>query len=307
MIGSTIPISGTAAGEAFVTGDTQTVDDATRDPRVFRPAIEALGAGAVVYVPLQGGDGVLGVLSVDNARGGRVFDELDIAVTTSFAHQAALAIEFARSRGARDRMRVLEDRERIGRNLHDTVVQRLFAIGMLLQATIADRTDIEAEQIAKAIDEVDATIKEIRTSIFTLSTPLKVGLRSEILDLVEAYAERSTFETQVVFDGPVDTAVPPEVAQHLLACVREALSNASRHASATHVCVSLAVGDEVVLTVGDDGQGFEGRVRRSGLANMEERAAVLEGKLEVVSSPDSGTTVTWRVPVPEEEAAPRDA
>lgn len=307
VVGAVVPIAETAAGEAFRSGTTQTVDDAAKDPRVFQPAIEALHAGAVVYVPLQGTDEVLGVLSIDNTRGGRTFDELDIDVTTSFAHQAALAIELARSRGAHDRMRMLEDRERIGRNLHDTVVQRLFAIGMLLQSTIAERTDPAAERIAKAIDEVDATIKEIRSSIFTLSTPVKVGLRREILDLVDEYADRSDFEPQVVFDGPVDTAIPAGLARNLLACVREAVSNASRHARAEHLYLSLTVADEVVLTVRDDGVGFaDGGGRRSGLANLEQRAGSLGGSCEIVSAPGEGTTVTWRSPLPIDDDGARD-
>ncbi len=297
VVGMAVPIAETAAGEAFLSGETQTVVDAANDPRVFQPAIEALQAGSVVYVPLQGAGEILGVLSVDTVRDGRTFDELDVDVTTSFARQAALAIELARSRGARDRMRMLEDRERIGRNLHDTVIQRLFAIGMLLQATIADRDDPAAERVAKAIDEVDATIKEIRSSIFTLSTPPKVGLRSAIVDLVEEYADRSGFEPHVVLDGPIDTTLAPELARSVLACVREAVSNASRHAEAHHVYLSLTVADDVLLTVRDDGIGFaENQERRSGLVNLERRAAEFGGSCEVVSAPGDGTVVTWRSP-----------
>ncbi len=297
IVGISVPVEGTAAGQAYLEGVTHIVEDATQDPRVFLPAIAALQPGAVVYVPLRGADRVLGVLSVDNTKGGRPFADMDVDVITSFARQAALAIELARSRRDNDRMRTLEDRERIGRNLHDTVIQRLFAVGMLLQSTIADAAGSQAPRISKAIDEVDATIKEIRTSIFSLATPPKSGVRVEILDLVNEYAERAGFEAHVVFDGPVDTAIDADVARHLVACTREAVSNASRHARASRVEVSVQVADEIVLRVTDDGVGFQaGHDRRSGVANLESRAAALSGTFEITSEPGAGTTIVWRVP-----------
>ena len=296
--GMTIPVEGTAAGEAYTTGEIQVVRDAADDPRVFLPAIEVLRPGPVVYAPFSGADRTLGVLSVDNAKGGRLFDALDLEVIGGFARQAGLAIELARSRGDRDRLRMLEDRERIGRNLHDTVIQRLFAVGMLLQATVAGRDDPMTDRISKAIDEIDTTIKEIRTSIFMLSAPPQVGVRAEILDVVNEYADRAGFEPHVVFDGPVDAAITGRVQRHLVATVREAVSNASRHAQAERVEVSLAVGDDVVLRVSDDGIGLpEGEIRHSGLANLRARAEELDGWFDVTSTPGSGTIVTWSVPL----------
>jgi signal transduction histidine kinase len=298
IVGLSVPVEGTAAGQAYLEGVTQTVEDATQDPRVFLPAIAALQPGAVVYVPLRGADRILGVVSVDNTKGGRPFADMDVDVIAGFARQAALAIELARSRRDNDRMRTLEDRERIGRNLHDTVIQRLFAVGMLLQSTIADASSPQSARISKAIDEVDATIKEIRTSIFSLASPPKSGVRVEILDLVHDYAERTGFEPHVVFDGPVDTAISPDVGRHLVACTREAVSNAGRHAQATRVEVSVRVTDELVLRVVDDGIGIApGQSRRSGVANLESRAAALSGTFELISEPGAGTTVVWRVPM----------
>ena len=302
-VGMKVPVEGTAAGDACITGETQVVDDATQDPRVFLPAIGALQPGSVVYAPVSGADGVFAVLSVDIAKGGRSFEALDIDVIGSFARQAGLAIELARSRGNQDRVRMLEDRERIGRNLHDTVIQRLFAVGMLLQATIKNRSGADSDRISRAIDEIDTTIKEIRTSIFTLAHQRDTGVRAEILELVQGYADVAGFEPHVLFDGPVDTAIPVEVASHLFAVVREAVSNASRHASAKRVEVSLVVTDQIVLQISDDGVGLpEKRVRRSGIANMEARAVELGGSLEVASVDGCGTTVTWRVPL---SVAPR--
>jgi signal transduction histidine kinase len=297
-IGLSVPTEGTAAGDACRSGETQVVDDASRDLRVFLPAIEVLQPGPVVYAPFAGADGMFGVLSVDNTRDGRRFEPLDVEVIGSFARQAGLAVELARSRGDRDRVRLLEERERIGRNLHDTVIQRLFAVGMLLQATVASEPDGDTARTWRAIDEIDATIKEIRTSIFTLSHPTTTGLRAEIISLVYDYAEVAGFEPHVTFDGPVEVAIPAEIAPQIVAVVREAVSNASRHARASRVEVSLAVSREIVLDVVDDGVGISGAVqRRSGLANLETRAAELGGSLAIAPTPGGGTTVTWRIPI----------
>lgn len=297
-LGLTVPVSDTAAGDAFRTGETQVVPDLEHDPRVIPPAIEALRPGPVVYAPLRGTDEVLGVLTVYNVKDGRVFTDLDIQVIATFARQAAVAIELARSRGDRDRVRILEDRERIGRNLHDTVIQRLFAVGMLLQASITEEADPSGRRIAKAIDEIDATIKEIRTSIFSLAAPSGRGVRSAILDVVNDYADRSGFVPNVVFDGPVDTAVPGVLVPHLIAVVREVLSNVSRHADATRVDVLVRIDDDVVLRISDDGVGLPGPGgRRSGLANLEARAVAVGGSFVVESASGAGTTLTWRAPL----------
>jgi signal transduction histidine kinase len=298
--GMRVPIEGTIAGDVFRSGEARLVDDATAEPRVFLPALEPLLPGPVVYVPLTGSGEIVGVLSVDNTKGGRAFDDLDIQVIGSFARQAALSIELVRSRGDRERVQMLEDRERIGRNLHDTVVQRLFAVGMLLQATIGERPGPEADRVSKAIDEIDATIKEIRTSIFSLSSPARTGVRREILDLVHEYAERCGIEPHVVFEGPVDTGIPPDGVGDLLAVIREAVSNVARHANAKRVEVAVRLEGDVVVEVSDDGDGIPpDQRRRSGLANLEERAVARGGSLVVTSRPSGGTTLTWTVPAVE--------
>jgi GAF domain-containing protein len=223
IVGMLVPIEGTVAGDAFRSGETLLVEDATSDPRVYLPAIEPLRPGPVVYAPLVAADETLGVLSVDNAKGGRAFTPLDIEVVTSFARQAALALDLARSRGNQDKIRMLEDRERIGRNLHDTVVQRLFAVGMQLQGTLMADPSGQRERIGQAIDEIDATIKEIRTSIFLLSTPPAHGLRQEVTSIVDGYAEREGWLVRVGFDGAVDSAIPVELVQHVEAVIRVAV------------------------------------------------------------------------------------
>jgi signal transduction histidine kinase len=297
MRGARVPIEGTVAGEAFLRGENLLVEDATSEPRDRLPALEPLKPGPVAFVPLIGGGETIGILSVDNTVSGRAFDPSDVDVIGSFARQAALAVELARRRGDRERVHMLEDRERIGRNLHDGVVQRLFAVGMLLQATIGDRSDEEAARVSKAIDEIDATIKEIRTSIFSLSTPPAGGIRTEIVNLVNNVAERSQLESHVVFEGPIDAALPAEMTNDVIAVLREAISNVARHARASRLDVTVQVGDEVVLEVSDDGDGLpECATRRSGLANLEERAAAHHGSLTVAALPSGGTQLTWRAP-----------
>ena len=297
VVGLRIPIDGTAAGDAYRTGETLVVEDATSDPRVFLPAIEPLRPGPVVYAPLVAADETLGVLSVDNAKGGRAFDALDIDVVTSFARQAALALDLARSRGNRDRIRLLEDRERIGRNLHDTVVQRLFAVGMQLQASLMADPAEQRDRIEQSIDEVDATIKEIRTSIFQLSTPAPKGLRHEITTLVDGYADRSGVAARVVFDGPVDTAISADVALEVAAVVREGVSNVIRHANARRVDVLVEAADNILVRIADDGDGIPAsETRRSGLTNLSRRAEKLGVSFDVTSTP-GGTTLTWRAPL----------
>ncbi len=297
VIGVRVPINGTAAGDAYLTGETLVIGDAETDAREFLPAIEPLSPGTVIYAPLVAADETLGVLSVDNAKGGRAFGALDIEVVTSFARQAALALDLARSRGNRDRIRMLEDRERIGRNLHDTVVQRLFAVGMQLQASLmADPAD-QRDRIEQSIDELDATIKEIRTSIFLLSTPAEHGLRHEITALVDGYADVSDLLVRVVFDGPVDTAISPEVAKHVEAVVREGVSNVVRHANARHVDVLVEAARDVRVRISDDGEGIpEIGTRRSGLTNLGRRAEELGGSFDVTSTA-RGTTLIWRAPL----------
>jgi signal transduction histidine kinase len=292
-----VPVEGTRAGDAFRTGQPCFVEDATTDARVYLPAIEALRPGPVIYAPLVAAHGTLGVLAVDNTRGGRSFDAVDVEVVASFARQAALAIDLARSRIDREHVNTLEDRERIGRNLHDTVIQRLFAVGMQLQASLSGDGGQQRDRVEKAIDEIDATIKEIRTSIFTLSTPPKQGLRHEIITLVDGYAEQAALAHHVVFDGPVDTAVAPAVAREVEAVVREAVSNVARHAHASRVDVTITAADHLVVEVADDGAGIDPhQTRRSGLANLDRRAAALGGTCECTTS-NAGTTIRWCVPM----------
>jgi signal transduction histidine kinase len=219
---------------------------------------------------------------------------------STFAGQAALALERARAQEQRQQFAVLEDRERIARDLHDVVIQRLFATGMQLQGAVPHAARAEAvKRINAAVDDLDATIRDIRRSIFELRTPTGPSLRTELHDTVDAAATTLGFRPVLDTIGPVDSAIPDDIVPELMAVLREALSNVARHAQATDVRVSVsATGPEVVLRVEDNGVGADAGGARGGIVNMSERANDLGGAFEIGPRPDGkGTVVTWRAPI----------
>jgi signal transduction histidine kinase len=232
----------------------------------------------------------------------------DQELLASFADQAGLALDRAQAVVDREELAVISDRERIARDLHDTVIQRLFATGLSLQgaARLAASNPEVASRLESAVDDLDLTVKHIRTAIFGLesarrSTTAGGGLRAQVLALAGEASGSLGFEPRVLFDGPVDSEVSSNAGAELVTVLREALSNAARHAGASSVDVEVVVaGDEVRLVVRDDGRGFDPsspRDRGLGLRNMRTRAERLGGGLELRSSPDgSGTTLEWRAP-----------
>lgn len=253
-------------------------------------------------------DGVLAVLMLlwdeDAAIPGR--DSVEMA--GSFAAQVAVILVLARARQAHEQLVVVEERDRIARDLHDLVIQRLFATGMMLQGTsrIAVLEEAVEQRLSKAVDELDETIREIRQTIFALHEPMDgsdASLRGRVLREAEQSAASLGFEPSVRFIGAVDTLVPDSVSEHLVAALREALANAAKHADARQVDVTLqAAGTEVTLVVEDDGVGLSmnGASRLSGVANLRTRAADLGGTCEIGRlSDEGGTRLEWRVPLVE--------
>jgi len=200
-------------------------------------------------------------------------------------------------------LRVVEDRERIARELHDTVIQRLFATGLALQSAAARTSDAAmAERLAHAVDDLDDTVRHIRTTIFELQRDRIPGrsIRREVLDLVTETTESTALEAVVRFEGPVDLTVPETVADHLVAVVREAVTNVVKHAEAATVDIRVRVGDDaLVLTVVDDGTGVpvERRTDGNGLRNLRHRAERLGGSMAVEDVAGGGTVFEWRVPL----------
>jgi len=264
--------------------------------------------GPTLVVPLCHADHVLGVLVVAHAPANHPFRDDEIRLVKLFADQAALALHNRELRSELERLSLLEDRERIARDLHDTVIQRLFATGMSLQASIrlTESSDLR-ERIEQGITDLDDTIRSIRTTIFDLqqseASTQNSGVRSQVLSVATEAARGLGFEPIVQFSGSVDTAVEEDVLAEMIPTLREALSNVARHARAKSAAVTVVATDEIVLTVTDDGVGLPAtRVAGSkGIANMTERAEKLGGTARFERSDKGGTRLVWSVPMAETE------
>ncbi len=214
-----------------------------------------------------------------------------------------LESELARARAEAEQLQLVSERERIARELHDTVIQRLFAVGLALEATSRrPAADMQA-RLQQAVDDIDDTIRAIRSSIFTLETRTESprSLRSHVLDVVRECAPTLGFEPAVSFDGPIDTLTTAEITESLVAVLREALSNIARHAHATSATVAVNAHDEITLVVTDDGIGAPSFEREGGhgIHNLHERARLLGGDASIGPLEPHGTRVQWRVPLPE--------
>jgi signal transduction histidine kinase len=295
LIGATVGVDQSHFGPALASRMHLAVDSL----RAAAPWPVPLPGRPATVVPLATADALHGLLVMvaPDADGDRGTDEM--AMLSTFAGQAALAFERALAQEEREMYMILEDRERIARDLHDVVIQRLFATGMQLQS--AARLSIKAEvaeRINSAVDDLDTTIREIRSAIFELRTPMTAQLRVEIREVVAAAGDQLGLRPALELDGPLDSAVPGEVRADLLAVLREALSNVVRHAGAHAVQVRVAVAaGEVHLRVSDDGRGMPEGGRRSGIENMRARAEKVGGEFDLRSNAPRGTIVEWSVPV----------
>ncbi len=201
---------------------------------------------------------------------------------------------------ARHRRTLAEDHERIGRELHDTVIQELFAAGMTLQVLEQGLAPETAGRVAEVVDALDATISRIRSVIFGLRKPVEVsrGLRRRLTDMVAGLTDALGFEPHCRLEGPLDTQLPDATVDQVLAVAREALTNVAKHADASGAELLVHLGDDLLVEVVDDGTGMaEGVGRRSGHANLAQRAERMGGHFEVSSGHGEGTTIRWRVPV----------
>ncbi|SHG85260.1 sensor histidine kinase [Streptoalloteichus hindustanus] len=242
-----------------------------------------------------------GVVLALRRRGAEPFLPDEVPLLASFADQAAIALELAAKHHAQRELDVLADRDRIARDLHDHVIQRLFATGLGLQGTLRRSADAEVRRrIQQAVEQLDQTVREIRTSIFDLHTPPseeETSLRRRLLDVISEASGDGDLTPAVRVSGPVDTLVPAELGQHAVAVLREAVSNAVRHARASTVDVIVDAGDDLVLEVVDDGVGIDPAVARSGLRNLEQRANECGGGFTVRPEPGGGTRLRWQAPL----------
>ncbi|EPH46486.1 putative Hypoxia sensor histidine kinase response regulator DosT [Streptomyces aurantiacus JA 4570] len=291
-------------GAALTTSEPVVSADIRHDARTGEDAAQWTGLGPVVAVPLGAGGKARGVLLLGRTAGRTPFSGADTGPLLGFAGQAALALELAERRQDAEQVALLKDRDRIARDLHDLAIQRLFAAGMTLQSTQRFVDHPQAvERLSRTVDDLDDTIKIIRSTIFGLRTHGEGtvedgGLRARVAETVRASTTSLGFAPALRVEGLVDTDVPADVADHAVAVLSEALSNAARHSGASSVDVHLCCsGGELTLTVADNGSGIPKNAARSGLGNMADRARVLGGEMTFRERPEGGgTCLVWRVP-----------
>lgn len=301
LTGSSYPLPGSITEEVLASGEPSMVTNEDSSDRTLYIR-ETLRVGPAMVLPLAGPDGVRGALVVGRLATGRPFSESDMEMATTFASQAALALELAESREKQERMQLFEERDRIARDLHDHVIQQLFAAGLTLQGiSMGLGPSDQADRIAGVVDSLDTSIQQIRNSIFELREhvgPQGPGVRAALLDVVASLSAVLGFEPEVRFAGPVDTIVDTGFAEDVIAVVREALTNVARHAEASAVEISLTASTErVELRVADNGLGLRETSRRSGLDNMATRARRRGGTFNAASPREgSGTIILWVAP-----------
>ena len=299
-----LPLEKSLARDVVRTGKPVIVDNLDELPQT--EAVRGLEGwprlGPALILPLRPAEKIRGVLALawthEHRQG---YADLDAAMPTRFAEQAALALRVAGSREDQQRLLLLEDRDRIGRDLHDLVIQQLFAIGLSLQGAtrLTDDSDM-IRRLSTAIEDLDATIREIRRSIFALGAhEAGTDVQSEVTELVERAAATLKFRPSLEFHGAVRTLAPVAAVPDLLAVLREALSNTARHARATTVDVVVSVEDGFSLLVQDDGVGIPPGAAESGLRNIRRRAADRGGRCEItaVEEDGTGTRLLWMVPL----------
>lgn len=289
--GQTVPVSGTALGAVFVNSIPQRVDRLDLDG----PGIP----GAALLLPLRATDTVAGVVVVLRHGSPGAFTDEQLEMMAAFADQAALAWQLATSQRRMRELDVLTDRDRIARDLHDHVIQRLFAVGLALQGTVARSRDSEVQQrLSEAVDELQGVIQEIRTTIFDLHGASQgiTRLRQRIDTAVAQFAG-SGLRANVQFIGPL-SVVDSTLADHAEAVVREAVSNAVRHAQATTLTVRVTVDDDLCIEVSDNGRGMPQEYTGSGLTNLRRRAEQAGGEFTLENMPDArGTLLRWSAPL----------
>jgi PAS domain S-box-containing protein len=300
LLGVVLSAETSRSADVMRTGTSQVIDDLSTASNVPGEVIE-LGLGPGLYVPLTADESRLGALVLGRMRGAPAFAPLDVAFAEVFASSTAAAIELGDVRAEVERLGIVTEDERIARDLHDTVIQHLFAIGMSLQAGRRTTSGAIAERIDNAVTDLDNVIHDIRNTIFRLPGRMDdgSGLRDEMMRVADRYTEELGFRPRFAFHGAVDAAVPATLRAHVIPVLAEALSNVARHAGATSVEAVVSVdGRWLTLSLVDDGVGVvDEPTAGQGLRNMAARAMSLGGTCTVSRRDTGGTIVEWRVPV----------
>ncbi|GAA1094481.1 sensor histidine kinase [Nocardiopsis metallicus] len=306
ILGTPVDIHDSTCGWVYESGEATAIPDLRQ---ANCPMLTHRGYGPGLLVPLGTPGNTRGVLLLGKLSERAPFDANTRRMLHAFSVQAGVALELAEARRDSERIVVLEERDRIAKDLHDVVIQRLFASAMTLMSTVRLINSPEAEErVQRTIDELDSTIREIRSTIFDLQNPPSrrdTSLRGRILRLAENTAHSLGCHPGVSLDGPIDASVPDEVGEQLLAVLGEGLTNVARHARATEVHVSVTVEETSVtdrpttltLTVTDNGVGLPEEGRRSGLRNLDQRARALGGGFSAGRGEGGGTVLVWKVPV----------
>ncbi|OBY32687.1 GAF domain-containing sensor histidine kinase [Mycolicibacter kumamotonensis] len=290
IAGEAIPVTGTPVGDAYSQRMPRKVD------RLRLDGVDAVGPALIL--PLRAADAVAGVVVVVRPGNANPFSVEQLDMMAAFADQAALAWQSATSQRRMHELDVLTDRDRIARDLHDHVIQRLFAVGLSLQGTIPRaRSAAVQRRLSDAVDDLQEIIGEIRTTIFDLhGTSSAVTRLRQRLDSAVAQFSGSGLHTTVQFVGPL-SVVEPALADHAEAVVSEAVSNAVRHSGATELSVQIKVEDDLAIEVTDNGRGLPEVLTPSGLDNLRQRAAQAGGTFSVESAPGGGTVLRWSAPL----------
>ncbi|MET8900743.1 GAF domain-containing sensor histidine kinase [Streptomyces sp. NPDC004538] len=308
--GLVLPVEGSLVGAAYARKAPVNSPDVTDDERISVGSPRFAGLGPAVAVPVGAGERLRGVVLLVRAASAPGFTQEETGSLQVFAAQAAVAMELAERRRDAEQIALLEDRDRIARDLHDLAIQRLFATAMTLQsAGRFIQHDRAAERVQRAVGDLDETIKIIRSTIFGLRSreddSTSSGLRARAVRAVAETAPALGFAPGIRMEGLLDTHVSRDTVEHLVAVLTESLTNVARHAHAGRADVVLETdGTWVRLTVSDDGVGIPPGGHRSGLRNMAERARGLGGEMRLESPEGGGTRLVWRVPVAAEAAGP---
>jgi two-component system, NarL family, sensor histidine kinase DevS len=312
LTGYSYPIEKSFAGLAFNSGQPILIADASEDDTIHLHQSEVLPVGPVMVLPLVGSQGTRGALFIGRLHGAHRFDDADLDMAKTFANHAAVALELADSRVKEQRAVLLEDRDRIARDLHDHVIQQLFAAGLTVQSVASGLGgDERAQRLECVVSDIDDTIRQIRTSIFQLRGqlgPQTGSVRTRLIETISSVVSLLGFEPRLAFSGPIDSVVPESAVDDIVAVSREALTNVARHANATSAQVTLsASAGQVMLEIVDNGVGIGDVQRRSGLANLRQRAEQRGGSLVLAaaSAADShdplptqqGTRLQWTIPI----------
>jgi signal transduction histidine kinase len=298
VLGQWVPVEGSTTGAVFRSGTPVITAAFGHPPQAFTDA----GRRPAIVMPLRSEHTVLGVIAVARNSDQPPFDAEHLDLMSDFADHAAMALTLASALEHARYLTVLADRERIGHDLHDHVIQRLFAAGLDLQGTIArSRSSEITDRLNRTVTDLQTTIEDIRTTIFELHSTgrQRISFRQRIQAAVADLTENGAVVTTLRMSGPM-SVIGDDLAGHAESVILEAVSNAVRHSGATQLSVEVAVADELDIMVTDDGCGISAdNGRRSGLANMASRAEQIGGRCLLATPPGGGTEVHWTVPLPD--------